>query len=329
MQSTKHIQELSQELISILHSGQHIRILSHRNPDADAIGSMVAFASVCEHFKLSYDLMGVDPVPNNLMFMMEGLDFQIVDPEKLDEVQNEQTDIVAFLDCGQLNRAGNFSEIILPHQKLINIDHHMSNTMFGDFNCVEDISSTCELLYNIIDALGVPMTNKLATALYVGVLTDTGMFQYEKITADSHRVIAELFEYGVDHFHIYRHIYQDNPISWLSLLKNALNKIEFFEDNKLAMICLTLDELQQCDDVHILFPIIMSTREIEVCIILKEKEDDSISASLRSKEAVNVAHIAQTFGGGGHIKASGCRSTKYSLSEFKELLYNETTKHLQ
>ncbi len=317
-----------QELVSLLKSGQHVRILSHRNPDADAIGSMIAFASICDYYKLSYDLMSVDEIPDNLLFLTEGQTIQQINPEDLDEIQNEQTDIVTFLDCGQLNRAGNFGEIVLSHQKLINIDHHMSNPMFGDFNCVEDISSTCELLYNIMTQLNIPISKQVAISLYVGILTDTGMFQYEKVTANTHRVIAELLECGVDHFHIYQHIYQDTPISWISLLKNALDKMELHHNNQLAIIGLPIKDLEQCDDVHILFPIIMSTREIEICIILKEKEDGTVAASLRSKKYTNVSDIAQVFGGGGHVMASGCRTSQHSLTEFKTMLYNEASKHL-
>ncbi|MGL5956886.1 MAG: DHH family phosphoesterase [Brevinema sp.] len=316
------------DFIQLLQNGHHIRIISHRNPDADSVGSMIAFAEICKHYHLTYEIMTVDPIPQKLSFLTEGFKILHVDPENLDELQNEQTDLVAFLDCGQLNRAGIFGELILPHQKIINIDHHISNPLFGDFNSVIDISSTCELLYHLIISLRIPLTKHLATCLYVGILTDTGMFQFDKVTSMTHYVIAHLLEYHIDHFRIYQHIYQDNPIDWLHLLKTGLKNLELFNQDCVAMIAFSQKELSQFDDIHLLFPIIMATDSIKICVILKEKEDNSISVSLRSKEPINVALIAQAFGGGGHIFASGCRTTKHTLLEFKTIVYAEIEKYL-
>lgn len=320
-----------QEFIQILNSGHHVRILSHRNPDADAIGSMIVFARICEHFNLTYDMMSVDPVPSNLEFLIDkDINIQIVQPESLDVIQNEQTDILVFLDCGQINRAGNFFEYILPHQRTINIDHHMSNPYFADFNKVEDISSTCELLYSLITMLDIPLNKSLATVIYTGILTDTGMFQYDKTTPKTHEIIATLLEYNIDHFGIFQHVYQNQPINMLNFLSSALSKVELVENSSIALLPLAQDELIKLgfDDIHYLFPIIMSIHAIECCVILKEKEDRMISVSLRSKNHLNVAEIAQKFLGGGHIRAAGCRTNEYSLNEFKKIIHHEIKKHL-
>ncbi|MDK2819033.1 MAG: bifunctional oligoribonuclease/PAP phosphatase NrnA [Spirochaetota bacterium] len=318
--------------LQILQNGHHIRIISHRNPDGDAIGSMLAFAHICEHYKLNYDIILIDPVPKNLLFIVENININYLNSTQIDEIQNEQTDIIAFLDCGQSDRAGSLCDYILPHQKIINIDHHMSNPLFGDFNCVLDISSTCELLYNIIKKLNIPLTQKIATAIYVGILTDTGLFQYNKVTAQTHQVLAHLMEFDIDHFKIYQNIYQTHPISWIPLLKKGIENLELFDNNTIAIMSFSYHDISMAkdgfDDTHILFPIMLSTKSIRVCAILKEKEDNIISVSLRSKDQINVAEIAQVFDGGGHIRAAGCRSSKYSLQEFKKNIYIEIKKHL-
>ena len=318
--------------LQILQSGHHVRIVSHRNPDGDAIGSMVAFAHICEYYKLSYDLVLIDPIPENLLFFVEDINFSYLESSDIDEVQNEQTDIIAFVDCGQINRAGAICDYILPHQKIINIDHHMSNPLFGDFNCVLDISSTCELLYNMMKTLDIPLNQKIASALYVGILTDTGLFQFDKVTTQTHQIIAHLMEFNIDHFKIYQNIYQTHPVSWIPLLKKGIDNLELFDNDTIAIMSFSHNDItmnkEGFDDTHVLFPIMLSTKSVRVCAILKEKEDNMISASLRSKDDTNVAEIAQIFDGGGHIRAAGCRSSKYSLQEFKKIIYTEIKKHL-
>ncbi len=320
-----------QNFTDILQSSHHVRIISHRNPDADSVGSMVAFAHICKHFGKTFDLMFFDAVPDNLMFLTKEFEIQYLNPNNIDDIQNEQTDLVVFVDCGQLNRAGIFSELLLPHQKIINIDHHMSNPLFGDFNCVVDISSTCELLYRIIKKLDIPLTKNLAEVLYSGILTDTGLFQYDKTTPTTHMIAADLMRHNIDHIFIYQHIYQDHPVSWMSMLKLAFEKLELRDNDRAAFLLLKLDDLNQLDfdDTHVIFPIVMATGAIDICVILKEKEDGSISVSLRSKsDDINVAAIASHFGGGGHIRAAGCRTTKYSIEEFQKLIYDEIKKIL-
>ncbi|MGL4676783.1 MAG: DHH family phosphoesterase [Brevinema sp.] len=316
------------DLVQLLKNGHHIRIISHRNPDADAVGSIIAFTEICKFYHLTYEIMVVDSTPKKLSFLTKGVEITHIDPEDLDDLQNEQTDLVVFLDCGQLNRAGILGELLLPHQKIINIDHHTSNPLFGDLNIVVDISSTCELLYHLIISLNIPLTKHLSTCLYVGILTDTGMFQYDKVTPMTHYVVAHLLEYNIDHFYLYQHIYQDNPVNWLALLKKGLENLQLLYHDSVAIITFSHQELYPFDDIHLLFPIIMSTDSIKLCAILKEKEDSSISVSLRSKDTINVATIAQVFGGGGHIHAAGCRTTKHTLLEFKKIIYTEIEKHL-
>lgn len=321
-----------QDLMNILRSGHHVRILSHKNPDGDSIGSMIAFAEICDYYGLTYDTILSDPLPKNLLFLEKNLNPIYFNPNDINELLNEQTDIIVFLDCGQLNRVGIIHESILPHQKIINIDHHLSNPFFGDFNCVHDISSTCELLYRIMLSLEIPLTLKSVEALYIGVLTDTGMFQFEKTTVDTHIMISDLLEYGIDHFGLFQQIYQSNPSTWIALLKKGFEKLELHDNDSVAFISLSLQDFDLSpkgfDDTHVFFPILLATESIRICVIFKEKEDQSISTSFRSKDPINVASIAQAFGGGGHTYAAGCRTSRYGLEEFKSMIYQEIKKHL-
>lgn len=325
-------QQKLEELKHILINSQHIRIVSHRNPDGDAIGSMIAFTAICNFFHVHYELYIVDPIPKNLVFLTEGLIFNVFNPKHFDELQNEQTDMIVFLDCGQINRAGEIAEYTLPHQIIINIDHHMSNPNFGNFNYVEDISSTCELLYHIIRKLEIPISLPIANALYVGLVTDTGMFQFDKVSSTTHLMVAYLLDIGVKQDQIHSLVYQNNPIEWIELLKKGLQNIELYCNNTVALVTFSLEDLESTDpsfdDTHILFPILLATDSVQICVILKEKKDGTISASLRSKNGTDVAKITQAFGGGGHVHAAGCRTSQYSLQEFKTHIYHEIKKNI-
>ncbi|MGL4389168.1 MAG: DHH family phosphoesterase [Brevinema sp.] len=320
------------ELKILLKNSQHIRIITHRNPDGDALGSMLAFAYICESFQINYDMFILDEIPGNLLFL-PGID-KIIQYETIKEDEelylNEKTDLVVFVDCGQLNRSGILSDMLLPHQKIVNIDHHISNTYFGHLNYVADISSTCELLFHIIGELGLDISQDLAEILYIGILTDTGCFQYDKTTAITLEVVSKLLLVGVNPYKIYIHIYQSYPTSWLSLLKQGLNKIELYHNDSLAMIAFSQDDfIDGFDEITVFLPIISATASIEVYVLLKEKEDQSISVSLRSKSnRIDVSKIAEVFGGGGHQKAAGCRTNIHLLHEFKEMIKFEILKHL-
>jgi len=320
------------KLEKLLSQSQNLRIVSHRNPDGDSLGSMLSFANICEYYNLSYDLYIIDPIPDTLLFLVENYTIKVFNPNDISEqLLNEQTDMIIFLDCGQINRIGNLYDTILPHQTIINIDHHISNTLFGDLNIVLDITSTCELLYYIIQELYIPLTYNLAQQLYVGVLTDTNKFQYEKVNAQTHSMLANLLEYGISPTHIYQLIYQSYPIEWFSLLQKALAKIELYHNNSIAIIPFSLQDFQDIpnnfDDTNILMPIIAMSSAIQVYIIIKEKDDGTIAASLRSKNNLDVSKIAQFFQGGGHKHAAGCRTKNLSLIEFKQELLQEINKN--
>ncbi|MGL4367241.1 MAG: DHH family phosphoesterase [Brevinemataceae bacterium] len=326
--------EKIQELKLILKHSSHIRILSHRNPDGDAIGSMLAFTYICDFFKVPYDLILVDSVPKNLTFLPRINQICSFDPQNISQTfANEQTNTVVFLDCGQMDRAGSVYESVQPHQTIINIDHHMSNPLFGHFNLIENITSTCELVYHIIKDLEIPLSFELALCLYVGILTDTGAFQFDKVNASTHMVIAELLSHNVQPFEVFHQIYQTHPIVWLEFLKTALNNIEFYYDNSTAILCLPQELLSSFNDKKnnhsdSLFTIITSVDSIRVCAVIKEKEDGTIAASLRSKDNIDVSQIAMAFGGGGHKHAAGCRTSSLSILEFKQALLSEITVHL-
>lgn len=325
------ISEKTNELKEILLQGHHVRIISHRNPDGDSLGSMLAFTTICDHFHLTYDLFTIDPIPENLLFLTKNSKIKEFDSNNTDDqLSNEQTDIIAFLDCGQLNRAGALIETILPHQITLNIDHHISNTLFADFNYVVDITSTCELLYHIIMELDIPLNYNVAQQLYVGVLTDTNRFQYDKVTAKTHFMIAQLLEYDVNPSQIYQIIYQNYPMGWLKLLQTCLTHMELFYNNTVALITFTLQDFETIpnhfDDTNILLPIIAMTSSIQIYAIIKEKDDGTIAVSLRSKNDIDISVVAQVFGGGGHKNAAGCRTKDLSLAEFKAAIINEIDK---
>lgn len=306
-------------LKKILLSASRVRITTHQNPDGDAIGSLLAFSFLCSYFNIEYDLIIHDYPPPNLHFLPRFKEIELWTDSTMQKLQNENTNVICFLDCGQIDRAGSVSQDILSHQTIINIDHHLTNPLFGDINIVHDISSTSELLVHIYHILNIPITKEIAENLYLGILTDTGCFQYDKVTSNTHILAAELINCGILPTKIFQYVYQSYPESWLILLQISITHLEIYQD--IAITYITLEDIKNADgfdDTNVLLPIFATLKNIQVYAFLKEKENNIITASLRSKNNTNVAQIAELFGGGGHRQAAACRTSQYSLVEFKE-----------
>jgi phosphoesterase RecJ-like protein len=219
---------------------------------------------------------------------------------------------VYFFDCASLLRSNSHG---FPEDATrVNIDHHQDNPEFGDLNLVDPAApSTSALLYEVVKALGVPPDDDLAVPLYVGLVTDTGRFQYSSTTPGAHRMAAELQEAGLDVNRVYRQIYESTPLPRLRLLGRAIDRLEVRLDGALAVSWLTGDDFTQAgaDEGHAegLIDTLRGICGIRVAVLAREREWDGLAqtkVSLRSTDgAVDVAALAQLRGGGGHTRAAG------------------------
>ncbi len=313
-------------VVEELRDGQRFLITTHEGPDGDALGSMLALHQILEQ-------LGKDSV----MFLAEKefplpVEYRFL---ALQEVFHEPpADLadrtIVFLDCGNIDRMP--VEWLREGGRILNVDHHHDNTRFGEVDLVDvGASCTAEIVFEISRRLGARTTESIAQALYVGLITDTGMFMYENTDARTHRIAAELIEAGVDVNGIFRRLYERVPEEKLRLIARALGKIERRLDGALSMTHLSASDYAATGaDETLTEGIIDFIRGIEgtaVAAVVRDKPDSQREArkvSLRSTDgSVDVSLIARKMGGGGHQRAAGF-STDRSYAELVEFLSDET-----
>jgi bifunctional oligoribonuclease and PAP phosphatase NrnA len=296
-------------VVDALRAGERFLLTAHEGPDGDALGSLLAMHHILR--QLGKDsVMFLDakefPLPVEYRFL------------PLEEVFHEPpADVVdrilVFLDCGNIDRMP-VEFLRRDGARVLNIDHHHDNTRFGSVNLVDTAAScTAEIVLEVAKRLGAEITPQIASALYVGLVTDTGKFMYENTRVSSHRMAAELIEAGVDVNDTYRRLYERVPIEKLRLIARALEKIELYDQGRLAITYISADDYQATGAAEVLTEgIIDFVRALEgtaVAAVIRDKADGGNAArkvSLRSTDGtVDVSAIARIHGGGGHRRAAG------------------------
>jgi bifunctional oligoribonuclease and PAP phosphatase NrnA len=283
--------------------------VSHEGPDGDALGCLSAFMGVCDHLGLpcSCYVPGDSNFPPEYLFLphVEKIVRGGVPPVELGTT-------VYFFDCASLLRsnAHGFPE----DAALVNIDHHKDNPGFADLNLIDEAApSASAILYEILKVGKLPVDAEVATGLYVGLVTDTGRFQYSNTTAGAHRMAAELQEAGVDVALVYRQVYESTPLPKLLLLERALSNLEVRLGGALVVSWLGQDDFVQAgaDEGHAegIIDTLRQIQGVRVAALVREKTGkDGVQskASLRSTDGgIDVAQLAQGRGGGGHSRAAG------------------------
>jgi len=291
-----------------LREGERFLLTTHEGPDGDALGSLLALNEILTS-------LGKD----SLMFLHEKefplpLEYRFLPlQEVFHEAPADLSDrTVVFLDCGNIDRMP--VDWLKDGNRILNIDHHHDNTCFGDVNLVDnDAACTAQIVYDLATELGAEVTPLIATALYVGLITDTGKFMYENTDARSHRIAAELIEAGVDVDGIYRRLYERVPTEKLTLIARALETIERRLDGRLSTSYVSAaDYAATGADETLTEGLIDFIRSLEgtlVAAMVRDKPDRTGKArkvSLRSTDgSVDVSEIARSLGGGGHKRAAG------------------------
>jgi bifunctional oligoribonuclease and PAP phosphatase NrnA len=317
--------EAMARVVHELQAGQRFLITTHSGVDGDALGSMLAM----HHLLLQ---LGKDSV----MFLPASefplpVEYRFL---PLEEVFHEPpADLVdrvlVFLDCGNIDRT-DASFLRRDGAHLLNIDHHHDNTRFGSVNLVDtEASSTAEIIYDLAGLLEVEITPRIASALYVGLITDTGRFMYENTDARTHEIAAVLIEAGVDVHDTYRRLYERVPIEKLRLISRALDRIARFDDGKLAIAYISAEDYAATGTSELYTEgVIDFLRAIEgtrVAAMVRDRQGPppARKVSLRSTDgAIDVSAIARVHGGGGHPRAAGF-STDLTYPEVVEFLRAE------
>ena len=301
-------------------------VVTHENPDGDALGSMLAA-------KLGLDALGKDavmylsgdaPLPAEYHFLPLSALLREV-PHDVEER------VLLAVDCANERRIGPDTEAVDRAELVLNIDHHHDNSCFGALNLVvDDASSTAEIVRDVLGALGIPLTAEIAEALYVGLVTDTGRFQYTNTTPKALRLAAELVEAGANVHDIFRHVYETVQFAKLKLLARALERAQLYEGGRLVVSYLLRGDFAEVGaEEPYSEGIIDSLRAVEdsemVALIREPPRDEGPARriSLRSsRDEVDVSAIARERGGGGHRQAAGF-SSEESIAEIVDFLHRE------
>jgi bifunctional oligoribonuclease and PAP phosphatase NrnA len=305
-----------------IRDGRRFLLTTHEGPDGDALGSLLGMHNLLGQLgKDSVMFLAAKEFPLPIEYRFLPLE------EVFHEPPADMADrTVVFLDCGNLDRMPvDFLSNDGTH--VINIDHHHDNTRFGDFNLVDtSASSTAEIVYGLALQLGVEVTPAMASALYVGLITDTGKFMYENTDARTHRIAAELIEAGVDVGDTYRRLYESVPLEKLHLVARALEAIERPCDG------LTITSITEADYratgageemTEGIIDFLRSLEGTKVAAVIRDlgsRGQAVRKVSLRSSTGgVDVSAIAREQGGGGHVLAAGF-STDLDKDQIIELL---------
>jgi len=298
------------EVMQEIREAERFILVTHENPDGDALGSLVATHEILARLgKDSLMFMSPEefPLPYEYRFFL--LDGLISVPP--DDVA-ERTAI--FLDCGNIDR--NPADLLKRDgTHILNIDHHHDNTRFGTINhVVPEASCTAEIVWDLMRGLGVEASPTIAEALYVGLVTDTGRFMYENTGTRAHLMAAELIAAGVDVHEMYRRLYEGIPYGKLELLARALANVERYDDGRLTITRLTASDYAQTGaEENYSEGVVDHLRSVEgtavaalVRDLLGAERAGRRKVSLRATdERIDVSAIARTQGGGGHRQAAG------------------------
>jgi phosphoesterase RecJ-like protein len=291
-----------------IRDGQRFLLTTHEGPDGDALGSLLAMHHLLGQLgKDSVMFLAAKEFPLPIEYRFLPLE------EVFHEPPADMTDrAVVFLDCGNIERMP-IDFLRDDGTRVINIDHHHDNTRFGDANLVDtDASSTAEIVYELARHMGVEITPEMASALYVGLVTDTGRFMYENTDANTHRIAAALIDAGVDVNDTYRRLYENVPLEKLRLVARALEAIERPCEGLVVTNITEADYKATGSGEEMTEGIIDFLRSLEgakVAAVVRELGSRGRAAhkvSLRSSgDGVDVSAIARIHGGGGHVRAAG------------------------
>ena len=309
------------DILEEIKKANSIVILTHEAPDGDAIGSSLAMHLALKQLGKESDI--IIPEYSRLFSFLPGAE------EIKKESVVKEYDLAIALDCGDLKRLKCGEEYFETSKRKIEIDHHSSNTMFGDLNFVNPVSpACCEILIEIFGYFGINIDKEIGSCLVAGIITDTGGFRYSGVTAETFEFTAELLRLGVNISEIYKRVQDTKTRANFELTKLIIDRMEILEDGKVTFTYITkqdeIDVGAEAGDHEGLVEIGRDIEGVEVSIFIREKDEGGFKVSMRSNSYVNVADICLLFSGGGHPMAAGC-----FIKEEKEVVKDKLLKELK
>jgi phosphoesterase RecJ-like protein len=291
-----------QQSIDAIRSRRRFVLSSHARPDGDSIGSQLAMAYALRALGKDVTVVNKDAAPGPIM-AFPGVDEIVV----ADRVSGD-FDAAIIMECSDLKRTGVSG---LDRFFVINIDHHPGNTGFGDVNWFDPSAAACgEMVFDLIRALGVPLSLEIATHVYLAILTDTGSFHYSGISPRTFQICKEALEAGVDAVQVARNVYDSNNMGRLKLFGAVLSAMQIDRTGRIAIVYVDHAMANAAggsyEDTEGLVNLPLTVKEIEAVVFFKQEDAGEYRVSLRSKGNIDIGAVAKEFGGGGHKNAAGC-----------------------
>ena len=300
-----------EKLINFFQKKDNFLIATHINPDGDGLGSSIALSMALEKLGKKTALLCKDPVPHQYRFLSGQENFYSFDSLQ-PSAFSLQFDNLILIDCNDINRLEleSFHLSTFNFQQSLVIDHHKTERDFGDIKWImPDSAATGLMIYYLIKELGVKITEEMAINLYAAIAVDTGNFRYENTTSEVFRIAADLVEAGAVPHVIYREIFESWSDNRFNLFVKMLNTLQSIDG--VAIVRVTKEMITETaalpGDIErfVDFPRIM--KSVKVSVLFREIGDNHYKISLRSRDDINVATLAEAFGGGGHKNAAGCK----------------------
>ena len=311
-------------ILEEINKAEKFLILSHENPDGDAIGSSLSMTWALKNMGKDVDIV-IKEVPKTYSFL-PGIEFVKNKPEDI------EYDVAIAVDCADIKRINNIYIDAYENAKVkIQFDHHTKNTMFADYNFVNPVSpACCQILSTVFDYMKIEKTKEIITCLLTGIITDTGGFRNTSVTTDSFEFASYALSQGINVSKVYTQSLMLITKEKSEVQKLAMQRMEFFVDGKISFTYITKEDKQKIGtnpgDLEGIVEIGKNIEGVEVSVFIYERDED-YKISLRSNSYVDVAEVCMLFGGGGHIRAAGC-NINTSLEEAKNKIINEVKKHI-
>ena len=305
-------------ILEEINKAESIVILTHENPDGDAIGTGLGLYNALKQIGKNSDI--IIPVYPRIFEFLPGSN------EIKKESNIEKYDLAISVDCATIKMLNGFANYFEDAKVKISIDHHSTNTMFGDYNYVNPDAPACaQSLLVILEYFNIEITKEIGTCILTGIITDTGGFKYSGVTAETFEFVASLLSKGINVSKIYKRVLQTRTKANFELNRIASDRLEFYEDGKVAFTYITKEDEEKVNAENGDHEGIVETGRdiegVEVSIFIHET-DKGCKVSMRSNEYVNVSDVCLLLGGGGHIRAAGCL-LQGSIEQVKEKILRQ------
>ncbi len=311
------------KILQLIDKSNKIIVLTHKNPDGDAIGSAFGIIDYCRFKGKKADGFIPFSYPSNLTFINYD---NVIKSFKSDEHSQviESADLIIIVDLNSADRVGDMEQLVRSSEATkILIDHHLEPEDFCDFYYVDSNSaSTGQLIYKIItNDVGYKLSPQSAQALYTAIMTDTGSFRFPQTNADVHRIVVNLLECGADPVEAYDKVYNSFPVSAIKLKGRVYENIETHINDTVCISTITRQDYAETgaleEQTEGIVESLLAVDTVKIAILLMETDDEQIRCSFRAKDRYNIRTMAVHFGGGGHAQAAGARVKGKTIEELK------------